>query len=722
MRILRYPLFAFGLCFLASIGWAQTLEHLHLAYASHEPSGLFASPSGVVRAHGGQPYRWDTTTREWRGLTDPYISDSVWLYRSLISPSGIIYDYIDSAETSGWLTRSTDGGRSFFLLPVKGRAGETGGEIAVSPTGELILSGVGFARRSTDDGQTWESIYSPVGFRNGQFDKAGNYIVLQAATPAPWTVYQLSAGDTAFDSIGMCPIPFSQNTLLATSPAPHLLLIAASSNDEDSMYLFSETLSRWEALPLPLGSADHVTTLCCDSSFNIYAGTYLGKVLRSNDTGHTWQLVSPGTAGLVWIAFQAPSTLWLATPSHVMKYDVLSRTFTGCDAPFEELDTWSLAARGDTVYALAEDDSGIFHSLDNGDTWQQFSPDSSLWSHGAGFGSQVQFSPTGATYMAGVGYNGSNVFRSYEGQKWDSITRSFEERWDEAITIDSAGSLFYRDNYNSDISTDDGNTWNRLALPNLYFAGVTYYGFLCWAQDSLFHYTPDEGQTWNYAYVNDTLARGNAFIHSAAGRIWLAYDSVLELSTDAGSTWSRAMNGLTRSPLRAITTDPYGHTYCIQGYLAPGYGSPITCSIYGWNPLSQRWNQLTPDTALSVYSLCANSKYLFLGTQAGVFRVAITDFPLGISPPLQSEAAIAIAYPDPATRTFSVRFFLHEPSPVELTLYDILGNSVGHVNAGVCGAGWDSIPVKQNLSTGTYVCEVRAGRDILRGHVAIASR
>ena len=713
MKILRYPLFVFCLCLLTSVGSSQTLEHLHLAYASRvkntPPSDVFASKNGIVRSLFGEPYRWDTINQLWQRLNDPYLGDSLDMESTVISPSGEIFDHL----SNGWFTRSYDGGSTFSLF-----SAPRGNELMFSPDGELfILTGFWIAR-SDNDGVTWDSIHTPTVALNYFFDRAGNLLNF-----SNHEVYRLSRGAQSLDTIGTYPYWALVKVVCALDSNT----IFVGSSEPDSLYEYREDSNTWRTIALPYPYASTSYGLCCDSSGDIFIGLEPDLML-SRDTGRTWQFLSSGDGGLVWMAYQAPSSLWLASFSHIMKYDITTKRLTGCDAPFEVLDTWLLSAKGDTIYAGAEDDSAFFRSTDDGDSWVQPLRDSNVVMLS---GSTLQFSPDGATYLR----TDMQLLKSYGGEAWRSVFPNSIELPVPNLAIDSASNLLLANSALSyDVSNDGGATWQGggILFKPLYYPGVTSQGYFCSATDSIFEFSSDHGATWDTTRVDDTLARGWAFVHSAAGRIWLDYDSVVMLSTDGGQTWQRAMKGLSHAPKQDITTDPAGHTICIQGKWFQGLWWPDSCSIYAWDESTKSWSELMAlpkaenlgswDTSLFVYSLCANSKYLFLGTQSGVFRVAISDFNLAVSEPSSppSEQS-ALAYPNPSSKNVSIRFYLEEPSPVSVTMYDVLGRDILRLSAGERGAGWNDIPISEALSPGTYSYRIEAGGQTFRGQLAIVS-
>ncbi len=708
MRKLPIHLLAATLLLAAANGQAQQLEHLHVMCASGTTKGISVSPGGVIRPftpyppiHESEPFLWDSTRRLWIALTDPFIGDSLNLETTLISPSGVIFDLL----SNGWTTKSSDHGVTFSRLTVPPVY-----DIIISPLGELFEFSPKWLYRSTDLGQSWDSILSPSinAFSQCYFDKAGSIIDFAFPGSRYSPIYRLARGDTTFDSIGVCPIYGSPKFMSCSVDSSSVFLAT-----HNSLYRFTEATRTFDTIPLSFVVRDSTTidAICCDSSGDLYMSS-AGNIFRSQDTSKSWTSIYRG--GSSWLAFQPPASIWAGGGTHLYQYRLDSLVVLTCDSPFEAMDARIVAIKGDSLYAGIDDDSMLFLSTTNGDSWKQIWCDSPMALYN---GSTLQFAPDGATYLsnqAGIAY------RTYGGVSWDFIF-PFRNSMMQLNTVDSQSNLYSTGEGGFWISKDAGMSWSEQPFPPSGFPlmSITPQGFLCAAFNKEFVYSTDHGQSWIESEINDTLAQGIASIHTAFGRIWLSFDSVLLLSTDDGASWSRAMQGLQHSPGGLITTDPVGHTFCIQGKMF--LGTSDSCSIYVWNPNDRTWSQLTPATAIPVNAICANGKYLFIGGN-GVYRVPIADFNLAVSEPtsLASEQS-ALAYPNPSSKNFSIRFYLEKPSSVSVSVYDVLGRNILHLNAGERAAGWNDIPISEALSPGTYSYRIEAGGQTFRGQLAIIS-
>jgi photosystem II stability/assembly factor-like uncharacterized protein len=686
MNKLRIILFAITVAAVSFPASAQTLEHLHLVCAS---TGRHVSVStrGVVRSEKGKPFIWDSTGGLWAALNDPYLGDSLQSYSCIISPTGAIFDNL----SNGWSTCSEDLGKTFTRIVIPNQT-----TLKISPDGELFALGVSWIARSQNDGQTWDSIPAdgllPI---RCFFDRAGDLLSFQLSK-----IFDLRKGQTTFDSIGTWNFSFPTFTAECSMDSNSIIIAG-----DDSLFVFHKGNNSWDRILLPARMQGELCPLCCDSTGHLYGGIW-GSLMRSDDTGHTWQFIDSGSSVTEWLAFQSPSTIWGATVSHCYQYREQTHSFAACDTPFVELGIATIAANYDTVYAAAQDDSALFRSTDDGDHWMQIHRDSGFRIVGT---SSIQFSPDGSTYLTDF----TSLYKSYGGIQWNTISNDPSLNY-LTFAVDSSAKLFLTD---VGFTSDDGRTWQKSSIPT--WPAINSYGFLCYTRDSLFVYSRDDGQTWDTSIVHDPRAAGWSWIHSRFERIWLSYDSALFLSTDRATTWSNAEAGLPTLPQHIgppnMTTDPYDHTFCIVGHY------PTNSSIYGWSLLKKSWTQLTPDTSIGVVSICSNSKYLFLGTQSGVFRVAISDFNLGVLQTSSSTLESAVAYPNPSSNGFAIRFYLDQSSPVTITIYDAVGRSVEHFNAGEHEAGWISIPVAPGLPPGAYTYQVIAAGATLRGRVAIVS-
>ena len=672
----------------STAAYGQSIEHLHILTSSGTHLGLSTSPSIVVRAYIGKLYKWDESEKIWILRNDPYCGDSLKVSTATLSPTGSIYDHL----SNGWNTRSDDGGVTFRLLVPSD-------PFVISPVGEWFHAAGPFVCRSRDEGKTWDTIRFP-------FQKAYVYVNFDKQGTAYFvgkSVFRLVRGANELDSVS--GRSFNNNGSMC-SLGPDVIIYGVPS---DSTYVSLDGGRNWVTAP---AIAYGLKSIASDSSNRVFATTWRGNLLRSDDTGHSWIVLDSGN-DLQNVYCQGPATMWCASNTTMYQYIEAQHDFIVCDSPFEAYSVWSLGAKHDTVFAGSEG-HGVFRSTDNGDSWSL-----ALDSAYTGPSTSISFAPDGAKYYC----DGEQLLQSYDGMLWSRLNVLVNSPYP-VVTIDSSSNIYLSD---GSWSSDKGQTWYSTNPPEIhdpYFngslsaLGINSLGNLCGAYNSKFYYTTDHGQHWDSTLIQDTFAKRRALVHCGAGRTWLAYDSVLLLSYDGGLTWSRAMDGLTHSPQSLMTTDPSGHTFCVQGDFF--YGYPNTWRICYWNDRAKVWQPITRDTLLGIWQIASNENYIFIGA-GGVYRIPISSFNLGVSEGGLHSQSNALAYPNPSTGPAILQFHLAEESQAMVVVFDVLGHEVLSKNVGMLNAGSNSIAIEgQHLPTGVYSFEVRAKEQVARGQIVIS--
>ncbi|MEL7363298.1 MAG: T9SS type A sorting domain-containing protein, partial [Bacteroidota bacterium] len=93
---------------------------------------------------------------------------------------------------------------------------------------------------------------------------------------------------------------------------------------------------------------------------------------------------------------------------------------------------------------------------------------------------------------------------------------------------------------------------------------------------------------------------------------------------------------------------------------------------------------------------------------------------VSVPPPAPEEGLALSAYPNPASDVTTLRFYLDEPGPVQVVLYDLTGRTILRVHEGALDAGWHRIPLDASpLAGGTYVWQVATSRRSSSGNVTV---
>jgi hypothetical protein len=157
-----------------------------------------------------------------------------------------------------------------------------------------------------------------------------------------------------------------------------------------------------------------------------------------------------------------------------------------------------------------------------------------------------------------------------------------------------------------------------------------------------------------------------------------------------------------------------GH-YGVTGYWHElAFDSAFTDTFFGGGPLTDTTivvTQLTPERTY-YWRVRARNVYGW-GPFSAIrsFRTVMVDVKEGQGIPGQFN--LSQNYPNPFNPSTTIRFTLRERSYVVMKVYDLLGRKVATLLDETMDAGEKSIDfVPRGLSTGVYICQIRAGNSI----------
>ena len=235
-------------------------------------------------------------------------------------------------------------------------------------------------------------------------------------------------------------------------------------------------------------------------------------VHRSTDGGETWVLTSEDLRGetVTALAIHPNGDLYAGTASGVFRSSDSGASW----AKVYLGNVQSLAIdpqNGDLFAGLSSRDDGtVVHSSDNGVTWEAFS---------AGLndvGTLPSLAVSAATGDLFLATSDSGVFRSTDrGESWHSVNQGITALEIRAVAVHPNGSVF--------VGTGKDTT----------FA----------VHDEYIYRSEDNGETWTRVY-NRTFVGVRTFSFNAAGNIFASTRRGVLRSTDDGSTWQEANDGL----------------------------------------------------------------------------------------------------------------------------------------------------------------------------------
>jgi photosystem II stability/assembly factor-like uncharacterized protein len=285
-------------------------------------------------------------------------------------------------------------------------------------------------------------------------------------------------------------------------------------------FLLSQTI-QWQKLNGPFGG----TPLCFVSKGSerfVGMDQNQGGVFRSSDDETAWGQESSGIdladRAISWLAVDDSGYIIAGTNSHI--------------------------------------GAGVYKSKDNGESWVKIA--------NLG-GTSVAQNDNGHIYVGDTGYGQYSVSKD-GGYSWTHFPSPAAFTY--CITINDSGHIFIGGNYTGYRSTDNGATWNNLALPDginsIAFApGDVYAG--CsreYASNSGVYKSTDNGDSWTPVKEGFRVYRSHNIAINDAGDIFVGSDGWgIWRSTDEGTNWTQQNSGLHHFYIRSIYILSDGNIY-----------------------------------------------------------------------------------------------------------------------------------------------------------------
>jgi len=605
--------------------------------ADHSGNIIFATRTGEIYRSSNDGLKWTAI-----GTEDTKFSVAA------STPSGVFFLGGMSSGT-GVLYRSTDHGASWLPVgPVSPGIDLVVNSILASGTGDVVIGTVSGAYRSTNNGETWDTLSLDIhaGVYSFAIDSSG---ILCAAT-GTGIVRSLDSGKTWEQAL-----------------TPNLVYSAISLTATPNGEFFA----------------------------GLGGGDLAGGIWRSTDHGHTWTATTL-SAGTIWALISPGINMILS--NRVNGEGMLRSIDNG--------DSWNESSIGmhnsdisrllvDRHQNLIAGGSSIFISTDKGGSWKELMQCAQTYDLGvdsAGYifaatedgfyrlapdGSSDQRIDSSSTisYIRNVLVTRNGSIYALSGN--DSLYRSDNggKTWTSGLMVPSTatgslcespwGSIYLgSDSAGIERSTDLGHTWHNSQgfspSVNAIAVGPATPMYASTVNQGVF-YSLDSGITWKAGGLNGILV--NALALNSSGNLYAATEAQgIYVSIDSARSWRQINNGLLNYSIADIAFDSAGY----------GFIGTIGGGVY-----------VTEFSTTSVKT--ANN---------GIIRGYRLD---------QN-------YPNPFNPTTVIDYQLPAMSIVSLKVYDMLGREVQTLVNGRQEAGLHSVTFNPRfLASGLYFYRLKAG-------------
>jgi len=675
-------------------------------------------------------------------------------------------------RSTGLLFLSTNFGSSWtpvtYGLPGQNGLGGSQEVTALASFGKVSLVGINELAncwcpslfRSTDNGTSWTKVtdfpysYGGCGDEFTGFASTGTDLF---AGVKSWGPVGVRGGVFRSSDGGMTWVAYNKgltnSNVLSLVASPSGALYAGT---ERGVFFSHREDFGEEWFAMSNGLTDTIVTSLAVSGTNLFAGTSIGGVFASTDSGATWAAISSGltNASITSLAMTGTDMFAGTNQAGVFRSTDNGSNWIAVNSGLPDAVVSQLAVCGTNIFVgtsaylfSPSEPCGVFLSTNNGTTWTKVglpiltvndlavsganlfagthrgvflsTNDGGSWlesNNGLAGTDIVSLVVSGTKVFAGVCNNGVFVTTN-NGASWRELLSA--EVWSLAVI---GTNVFAGTTSGVLRSTNNGLSWGAQSAPFSSFSEVVTIGSILFAgtnEGGVFLSTND-GKSWTA--VNNGLTNTGVLALAVSGTTLFAGTAGggVFRSTNNGTSWAAVNTGL---PI-----DESDDSVDVTCFAVSGTNIFAATNTHGdWfegegvflsTDNGTHWSAVNSGlSSPDVVSITNSGTNLFAGTTApGVWCRPLSEVITSVNPPtseLPREFLLRQNYPNPFNPSTTIRYELPHSSRVTLKVHNTLGQEVATLVNETKAAGMYTVEFDaRSLASGVYFYKLQA-RDFI---------
>jgi hypothetical protein len=220
----------------------------------------------------------------------------------------------------------------------------------------------------------------------------------------------------------------------------------------------------------------------------------------------------------------------------------------------------------------------------------------------------------------------------------------------------------------------------------------------------------DFGETWDHLYPTYPVMALDFSVNATYDDIEYVFTTdgyVVSRSLDGGGSWETVFTEEYVHYFRTVLYDLYWETLFAAGYI----GGPPAGHLLISRNLGNSWQVIPVDGLDNIVDIAlAGDGYLYLAARnGGIYRLNMNTLLVGPNEHRPAAFTLHAPYPNPFNAIITLGYELPRAVPMELVIYDVLGQEVYRLGPDLMEIGYHKLPWDahdadgRELSSGIYI-------------------